>query len=267
MKIGVVGIGIVGSAVSNGFKSIGHDIYEHDIRYNTSLEDMVKKNTEVCFICVPTPSTESGECDTRIVEEIVGSLSSMNYSGIVAIKSTVMPGTTNRLSEKFDNLKICFVPEFLRERCALEDFIDNHDLCVVGTEDNEVYQTIMKCHKQLPDKYIKLSPVEAEVIKYFNNVYNATLITFANAFYRLCQDIGADYDMVKNTIVTRKHISDAYLDCSENFRGFGGPCLPKDTRAMAWFANNRNLDIGLFDMLLKENSKYKTTVYDGMRDE
>jgi len=138
MKIGVVGIGIVGSAVHEGLRRLDHDMKAHDIKYDgSSIKNVLE--TEVCFVCVPTPSQENGECNTDIVELVVDDLSDCDYKGIVAIKSTVTPGTINKFSKTYPNLELCFVPEFLRERCAIADFIDNHDLCAIGTNDKEIF--------------------------------------------------------------------------------------------------------------------------------
>ena len=113
---------------------------------------------------------------------------------------------------------------------------------------------------------MQLSVTEAELVKYFNNVYNSTLIIFANSFYELCKSLDANYSEVKNAATQRDHINDKYLDCNENLRGFGGVCLPKDTRALAALVEKNNLDVDFFKMLLSENKKYKTTTYEGMRD-
>ena len=265
MNIGIVGVGVVGSAIAAGFKDLGHNVFLHDIKYESSIEGVL--NTEACFICVPTPSNEDGECDTSIVSEILRDLSDLKYLGIVAIKSTVEPGTTEKMQELFSNLEICFVPEFLRERCAIVDFTDNHDVCIVGTKKKLVYEKIKDCHGDYPKKFIKLTPTEAEITKYFNNVYNATLIIFANSFYEVCKSLGVNYKKVKQAITKRDHINNKYLDCNENLRGFGGVCLPKDTAAMAQIVKKLNLNVDFFDDLLKENSKYETTVYEGMRKE
>lgn len=128
MRIGIIGIGVVGGAVKYGFEKLGHQVLFHDVAYNTKIEDVI--DTEICFICVPTPSTEEGRCDTTVVENVVKQLNDLYYKGIVAIKSTVEPGTTDRLNEYF-YLSICFVPEFLRERCAIADFTENHDVCII----------------------------------------------------------------------------------------------------------------------------------------
>jgi len=266
MKIGVVGIGIVGSAVYEGLRRLNHDMYAHDVKYDgSSIKNVL--DTEICFICVPTPSKENGECNVDIVENIVCGLYGYEYKGIAVIKSTVTPGMTERFLNKYPDLELCFVPEFLRERCAVEDFINNHDLCVIGTNNSTTYEKLKECHGHYPKKFVQLPPLEAEFVKYFNNIYNATLVTFANSFYEVCKANGADYTKIKDTIVQREHINDVYLNCNEDIRGFGGPCLPKDTRTIAAMVETLHLDVDFFKTLLRENSKYKMTVFEGMREE
>jgi UDPglucose 6-dehydrogenase len=264
MKIGIIGLGVVGSAVEYGMKRLGHKVFVHDLKLNSKISDVF--NTDICYICVPTPTSDDGSCDVSIVENVIKDLNDNNYNGIIAIKSTVTPGTTKRLSEQYKNKTICFVPEFLRERCAIADFVENHDLLVIGTADDNVYELIKKSHGKFPKKTVKVTSIEAEFCKYFNNVYNATLITFANSFYELCKASGVNYTNVKEAIVNRNNISDVYLNCNENVRGFGGMCLPKDTSAISSLVRELNLDVDFFDMVLSENEKYKTTVFNGMRE-
>ncbi len=264
MKIGIVGLGIVGSAVKYGLERLGHNITAFDIKNGGSLSDVI--DTAIVYLCLPTPQTETGHCDTSIIEGVIAEFAEKhNYKGIIAVKSTVAPGTTDKLRSRFPNAVICHVPEFLRERAAYVDFTDNHDVCVVGTDSDEVFEAIKTSHGHYPRKFIKMSPTEAEVAKYFNNVYNATLITFANAFYEVCKRTGADYSAVKNAMVQRDHIFDKYLDCNENLRGFGGMCLPKDTSAIAAFAKDQGLSIDLFQAIVDDNNRYERTVFEGMR--
>jgi UDPglucose 6-dehydrogenase len=264
MKIGVLGLGVVGSAVYNGFLELGHKMYFYDpVKKDSKFEDVL--STEICFICVPTPPDDEGFCDTSIVEDSIHKLSKNKYKGIVAVKSTVVPGTTEKLADKYPHLKVCFVPEFLRERSALIDFIENHDLCVIGTDSTESFEILKKAHGSYPRNFKMVTRTEAELVKYYNNIYNATLIILANSFYEVCEELGASYTDVKNSLVLRDHINDSYLQCNDNFRGFGGVCLPKDTLAIARLVKKLGLDIDFFETILKENSKYKITVYDGMR--
>ena len=263
MKIGIIGIGAVGETVKIGLEELGHDLRSYDIKDGSVIEDVL--DTEICYICVPTPQSENGECDTSIVDKVIGELHEKSYPGIIAIKSTVKPGTTKSLQEKYENNNICFVPEFLRERCALTDFTQNHDVCIIGTENQSIFNLVKESHGHYPRRFIQTTSTEAEVCKYFNNIYNATLIIFANSFYEICKTLDVDYNKVKSAIVNRDHINDTYLECNKNLRGFGGMCLPKDTSAIASLAKEFNLDVKFFEMLLSENDKYKTTVFRGMR--
>jgi len=262
MDVGIIGIGVVGGAIKYGFEKLGHKVVCHDIALETKIEDVLA--TEICFVCVPTPSKDSGECDTSIVESVVDKLAELKYTGIIAIKSTVAPGTTSRLKEK-TGLHICFVPEFLRERCAVTDFTEKHDVCIIGTEDTSIYSKIKEAHGRYPKEFVMLTPTEAELCKYFNNILNATLITFANSFHEVCNSFGVNYSNVKNAMVKRDHITDIYLDCNENIRGFAGQCLPKDLKAIANVCERDVLNVDFFKMLLTENAKYTATAFEGMR--
>ena len=262
MKIGVIGLGVIGEACQYGFEKLGHEVLVHDIRFETTIRDVM--DAEIVYVCVPTPQNEDGSCDTSIVESVIRDLKKEGYNGTVAIKSTVVPGTTEKLREE-TGMEICFVPEFLRERCSISDFTENHDLLAVGTESTDVYDTVVKCHGHYPQSYSKISPTEAEILKYYSNVINALKIVFANEMYEVCKSVGADYSAVKNTFIKRGTTHDMYLDVNENFRGYGGMCLPKDTSAMAAFVESKGLDLGLFQTIEDENKKFKRTVFKGMR--
>ena len=261
MNIGVIGVGVVGGAIKFGFERLGHDVFIHDVKYGTSILDVI--NTEVCYICVPTPSNDDGSCNIEIVENVIDELIANSYKGIIAIKSTVIPGTTEKLLPKYN--KLAFVPEFLRERCAISDFIQNHEVCVIGTHSEEIFEVIKNSHGNFPQEFVMCTPTEAEFSKYFHNVHNAMQIILANSFYEVCSSMGVNYDSVKNCLKNRSNINFTYLNCNKNFRGFGGVCLPKDTAAMNYLCEKLNLNVEFFKNILNENSKYITTVPNGMR--
>ena len=168
MKIGIIGIGIIGGACKYGFEKLGHNVICHDIILNTSIQDVL--DTQITYVCVPTPSNEDGSCDTSIVESVVHELNKLGYSGIVAIKSTVKPTTTEMLIKE-TGMEICFVPEFLRERCSISDFTENHDLLAIGTNSQTAYEMIKKCHGSYPKNHSHLTPTEAELLKYYSKCY------------------------------------------------------------------------------------------------
>jgi len=262
IKIGIIGLGVIGSACKYGFEKLGHTVLVHDIKLQTKLEDLII--CDIIYVCVPTPSDYLGNCNTSIVEQVVYALKNLNYQNIVAIKSTVKPTTTQKLIDD-TNLSICFVPEFLRERCAIADFTENHDLLAIGTEDNDVFNRVKECHGFFPRNIIKLTPTEAEILKYYSNTFNALKVIFANEMYEVCKKIGANYTKVKDTYILRNTTKDMYLDVNDNFRGYAGVCLPKDTKALSMFIKDLGLDLKLFETLEQENEKFKKTVFDGMR--
>ena len=122
-----MGYGVVGSASGEGYKNLSHEIVAHDIKFKTSVS--ILEEVDIVYVCVPTPSTATGECDTSIVESCINELKEASISCPICIKSTIMPGGTKYLSEKYE-LDLAYVPEFLRERCAYDDFVYNHDLLV-----------------------------------------------------------------------------------------------------------------------------------------
>ena len=111
MKIGIAGLGIIGSACKYGFEKLGHKVNFHDPKFEESKFEHLL-NTDIIYICVPTPSNEDGSCNTSIVRKVIDDLMCVNYKGVIAIKSTVEPGTTESLINQYMNDKICFVPEF-----------------------------------------------------------------------------------------------------------------------------------------------------------
>jgi nucleotide sugar dehydrogenase len=263
MKIGIIGVGAVGGACKKGFELLGHEVKIHDPKFNTQIEDVV--DTDVVYVCVPTPEDNDGSCDLSIVRSTIHSLENLSYNGVVALKSTSVPGTTEQLIKE-TNLRMCFVPEFLRERSALEDFVVNHELLVVGCHNKDIFKVVVDSHGFFPKNTVMLTPTEAEVLKYYSNVFNATRIVFANAMYEICQHLGADYDKVKDTYLIRGTASPDYLDCNENIRGYGGMCLPKDTKAIDSLVKKLGLELKLFEAVDQDNKKFKRTVFPGMRD-
>ena len=262
MKIGVIGVGAVGSACRQGFALLGHEVCIHDPKFDTTIDDVI--DSDVVYVCVPTPEGPDGSCDLSIVKETIRELENRAYAGVVALKSTSEPGTTESLL-KDSNLRMCFVPEFLRERSALEDFVVNHQLLAVGTHDQDIYDTVVASHGFFPKNRAMMTPTEAEILKYYSNTFNALRVVFANAMYEICHRFGADYDKVKDTYLIRGTASADYLDCNDRMRGYGGMCLPKDVKAIDALLKKYRLDLDLFAAVDHDNQQFKKTVFPGMR--
>lgn len=271
MRIGVIGhMGIVGSAVRHGLERIGHTVIGCDpAAPATRIKDVI--DTEVVFVCVPTPADFDGSCDTSIVEDTIDDLDELGYAGVVAIKSTITPGTSQSLWRDYERrLRIAFVPEFLRERAAFVDFYEHHDVCIIGVQGEHAdqdFDVIKRAHGSLPRHVERMSATEAELAKYFSNLFNALRVVFACEFAEVAKVWGADYQTIKNALVKRSGIPDVYLDVNDRFRGFGGVCLPKDTRAFATMVDTLGLSerLKIFRVIVDENAKLEIKTPDGMR--
>lgn len=254
MKIGIIGKGTVGKAVYEGLEYLGHDMCFFDPAHdNSTLQDVL--DADCVFISVPTNQASNGDCDTSIVEKVISELSQANYNGLVAIKSTVVPGTSERLSKEFPNLHICSVPEFLRAKHALSDFTDNHDLLIIGSNRTEDFDTIKQIHGSYPKNVACVTPTEAEIVKYFNNVHHAMSVTFANITYDVCKKLNSNYMNVYNAITKRECFNSSYLMANENMRGYGGHCLPKDTSAWNNLIKDLGLPYNLIQSIIDDNEK------------
>jgi nucleotide sugar dehydrogenase len=259
MKIGIIGLGVVGKAVKYGLeKKQGHTIFTYTRSDKKTALTHLFKNSEIIFVCVSTPQGKDGSCDISNVVDVCGKLESLAKKGRkkkdIVIKSTLDPRFVKTLPKKYPHLRIAINPEFLKENAAIHDFC-NQDVCVIGTTYQDLYDKIVKLHGNLAKEYIKTTPTAASLIKYFNNTFHATRIIFANLFYDLATKLGEDYSEVKSIAVKRYNMIDAYLDCNPNLRGFGGMCLPKDTSAIQALCRDLNLEYNLFAAILKDNKR------------
>lgn len=263
MNIGIIGLGIVGAAIKNGFDYQGFNTTHYDINDDSSIEDIL--STEIVYLCLPSPALSTGQCDTSIIESVIDELHTRNYDGIIAIKSTVAPGTTQAMIDKYDNDKILFVPEFLKERSASFDFIHDHNLLVVGHTNVVNAHVVERSHSKIADNIVRLSPTEAELLKYKHNAFNALRVTFANVMYELCQQYDADYNSIKNAFIDKNNLPDEYLDVTDELRGFAGACLPKDVSALDYITKEAEMPYSLWKTILDDNDQFVKTVFTGMR--
>jgi UDPglucose 6-dehydrogenase len=162
---------------------------------------------------------------------------------IVVIKSTVPPGTTQRIADKYDgNLRLCFSPEFLTEANSFEDFKNQSRIIIGGDGARDVKQMFRKAFPKIPIVITKSET--AEMVKYFINCFLATKVTFANQMYDICEFAGIDYDKVCEYALYDNRIGKSHLAVPgpDGDRGFGGHCFPKDLLAMIKFAEHDDVE-------------------------
>lgn len=263
MNIGIIGMGVVGSALKSGFEKLQFDVVPYDINLQTDFCHLI--DTEIVYICLPTPTSENGQCDTSLISAYTEKLRDIQYTGVIAIKSTCSPGTTQRLIEKYPSMNIAFVPEFLKERSAEFDFIHNHNLLIIGTNDVLIGDVVMRSHHGLAKSTLRMSPTEAEILKYMHNCFAALRVVYANMFSSIAEEYEANYDTIKNGFVAKNYLPDDYLDVSPNLQGYGGPCLPKDAEVIRGILSEKNINFTLIEAMIRDNSNLLVTVFDGMR--
>ena len=245
MKIGIVGQGYVGTAVKEVF-SKHYKTNTFDLNGDctcTDIEDLVDKS-DIIFVCVPTPMKKDGSCDTSIVESVVDEIEDADITDkIVAIKSTIPPGTTNRLNKKCKNISVIFNPEFLTEANFIDDFKNQNRIIIGGerpstTKLRQVYSLVF------PDaKIVKTGSITAEMVKYFTNTFLATKVSFANEMKLICDGLNIDYDKVVEYSTYDERLGKSHwaVPGPDGKLGFGGSCFPKDINALIHLAGELEL--------------------------
>jgi len=250
LKIGIVGVGMVGGALQRYFEKKGIKPLLYDKGRELGSIDQVNE-ADVIFLCVPTPF-ENG-FDLSYVEEACRNIKGEK---IIVIKSTVVPWTTEKLQKQYPQHKFIFNPEFLTEATADQD-MSCPDRQLVGYT-KESYNIAGDIIQILPlATFEKILPAtEAEMAKYFANNWFALKVTFANQMYDLCQKIGINYDRVAQSAAVDKRIGRSHLKIMhKGYRGYGGKCLIKDIRAMIEFADQNGVDLKLHKTAEEINNK------------
>ena len=237
MNIGVIVQGYVGTAIKLGFedhyKVLTYDKFDLAKSTHSKISDLVEE-VKVLFVCVPTPMRKDGTCYTGIVEEVIREINETADGHIIVIKSTIPPGTTDRINAEYTNSTVIFNPEFLTEANFIEDFKNQSRIILGGDRKgtNKLRQIYSKVFPQAT--IVKTGSKTAEMVKYFINCFLATKVSFANEMYSVCEQVGIDYDKVVEYATYDERLGKSHWAVpgpDEDF-GFGGHCLPKDLSAI-----------------------------------
>lgn len=247
-KTGIIGVGAVGNALAN---SISSPVL-YDKHKNIGSVDEVN-SADIIFICVPTPYDDKKGFDSSAIEE---AFSIIKGNKIVVIKSTVLPGTTERIQKIYPNHKILFNPEFLQEKTAKEDMKNPYEQIMGYTFKSKEYaKEVLSFLPKAPNEFIVPSK-EAEMVKYFSNTFLATKVIFANQIYDLCKKLGVDYDLIKEMAKVSPRFAFSHFDVwTDGFRGYSGKCLPKDTKSLIRFSDELGIDMSLLKLVDKKNEE------------
>jgi GDP-mannose 6-dehydrogenase len=301
--VAVLGLGYVGCVSAAclaqlGFRVTGIDRDEHKVEsilkgiapfFEPGLEPLVRENAssgrltastsiaalaeaDIALVCVGTPSEKNGNLGLgqlrRVVEEIAGTLAHRKKPLIVAIRSTVFPGTCEEVVipafEEHPMARVVSNPEFLREGVAVRDFMEP-SLIVVGGNDPDAVSSVANLYAALPLAPCLVGLRTAEMIKYASNAFHAVKIGFANEIGALSASLNVDPAEVMATLCEDKklNVSPAYL--KPGF-AFGGSCLPKDLRALTYRAQRLDLHLPLLESALPSNHRHLDRAIEAVLD-
>lgn len=296
MDISIFGLGYVGCVslgclAKNGHNVIGVDISSVKVdQINSGIATIIEKDintiiaeeylagrikattdtfqaiesSEISIVAVGTPSTNKGHLDLQyifnVAENIGQALTGKDSFHIIAIRSTIMPGTCDKFADIVEktsgrkrNVDFAIVdnPEFLREGTAVHDYY-NPPLTLIGSDNMNAADKIADLYRKLPAEIIITDLKTAEIMKYINNTFHALKISFGNEIGNICSELGIDSHKVMEIFCkdTQLNISPYYF--KPGF-AYGGSCLPKDLKGLQTLAHDLYVDVPLIDSINKTN--------------
>lgn len=261
MKVSVIGLGFVGSSMYRSFimkkiQTFGYDKYKES---PNSFDDCLQGN--IVFLALPTNYDENNcSYDMSCIIETCEMLQQRLYTGIVVIKSTVEPNTTQLLSKKFKNLKLVHNPEFLTASTAFEDFHNQKHIVLgksqnIHNEDLETLQTFYQTHYSDAEISVCAS-IESESMKSFVNCFYAVKVQFFNELYSLCEKMNCDYNKVKDLMLKNNWIHPMHTQVPgpDGKLSYGGYCFPKDTNALLSYMKRENTHCKVLEATIEERN-------------
>lgn len=309
MKVSVFGLGYVGSVSVGGLASLGHEVIGVDV--NSTKVETIKAGkspvieagldallgegvrsgrvravtraaeavagTDVSLVCVGTPSLDNGSQDLtfldRVCEEIGAALVAKTSYHVIAIRSTILPGTTEErvipILERTSgrtagkDFGVAFNPEFLREGTALQDF-HHPPYTIIGQYERTAAETIRSLYERI-DAPLLIVPLRvAEMVKFVSNSFHALKVTFANEIGNVCKREGIDSHQVMDIICMDRKLNLSSYYLKPGF-AFGGSCLPKDLKALLYHANRLDLTLPVLESILPSNELQIKQAWDLIR--
>lgn len=255
MKVGIIGIGFVGDAMQESFRKLGISTKPYDKFKNIgTFEDVL--DTKIVFLCLPTLFNEdTHQYDKSALYEICNLLQEHKYEGLVVIKSTIEPSTSETIAQKY-NLRVVHNPEFLTARTAREDF-HNQKHIVLGKTSKVVLPEALQIfyEKYYPKAEISFcTSLESESMKIFCNSFYAQKVQIFTEFYLLCQKNGSDFNRVRELMLKNNWICSMHtkIPGPDGSLSYGGACFPKDTKALLHYMKELDIPRGVLEACVQE---------------
>jgi UDPglucose 6-dehydrogenase len=250
-SVGIVGYGAVGQGL--------HELFPQAAVYDGPKGIGSREDVSACryaFVSVPTPAAPDGSCDTSIVEEVVGWLE----SEVIVVRSTIVPGTTERLV-RATGKRIVFQPEFGPGETPDHPFSNLRSVrwIILGGHRRDTV-LVADLYKTVFNADIAIHQTDsgtAELVKYMENSFLALKVAFCNEFYDLAQAIGVDYNELRELWLLDPRIGRSHTFVLPDQRGFGGKCLPKDVSALVAWSESAGAEAALMRATLEVNERQR----------
>lgn len=262
-KLGIIGKGFVGSAVSDGFSNVEQYVVDPRISEDNTIDKLVSEfDPPLTFVCVPTPPNDDGSVNVDIVSEVLQELDDNEYKGIVVVKSTIIPDYLHVFKRSY-RLKIVYNPEFLTESNASADFV-NPNMQVLGGKFKDCV-IVEKAYNRYSDVRVvptfKVDLSTASLIKYTINSWLATKVVFFNELEKLQQASSSmvSWNQFTDMLTRDPRMGDSHMKVPgpDGEYGFGGHCFPKDTEALIHYAQSKNIKLSLLEKAVSKNKKLR----------
>ena len=253
-RIAVIGHGVVGRHLVRTFRASCADVVVYDRDSKRCPRHVTRDDVNRCdlvFVAVPTPSLPAGQCDLSAVEDVVGWLSPP-----ICLKSTVIPGTTDRLIQQTGK-QIVFSPEYIGETPFHKyRASESPDLVVVGgtRRTRDLFLDLFRARFGPEPHYFGTEAITAELAKYMENCFLATKVAYVAQFYLLARRLGVDFTQLREIWVADTRIGRSHSSITGSL-GFDGRCLPKDLSALIAFAIDKGIPHGLLESVLTFNER------------
>lgn len=261
INIGIVGNGFVGSAVhfgfspQTGFDNVKIRVYDKDPTKSLHELDELVRESKFIFVSVPTPANIDGSMNLDILDGALNDIHKLICRNnvdldelddtIVLVRSTITPGSTRKLQQKYIGLNLVFNPEFLTARSAKFDFINQSRFILGGNKsDTGKVAELFRLRFGKTMLIIETNFETAEFIKYMNNCFFTTKISFLNEMYQIADKCDVDWNMAVEGFVRDGRIGHSHMNVPgpDGKFGFGGRCFPKDIQALICFAEENGVD-------------------------
>jgi len=300
VRISILGLGYVGCVGAACQAKLGHYVIGNDISENkvnlinrgrptiieAEIDELIKEahekkmleatldshyavhQSEISFICVGTPSSKEGHLNLNyiyaVAKQIGEALKDKETFHIIAIRSTVLPGTNKKVGDLIAEISgkecgkdfaIVSNPEFLREGTAVQDYM-NPPFTLIGTDNEEAKRKFAELYKDIPGEFVATDIAVAEMMKYVNNTFHALKVVFGNEIGNICKELDIDSHKVMEIFCkdTQLNLSPYYL--KPGF-AYGGSCLPKDSKALKTLAHDLYIDVPVINAISISNEQQK----------